>query len=179
MKPGATEALKTFWALDLDSPHKGWREPPWPGPAREQAVVATVGDTFYLISGDELEAGPLGKPVLKYLRDAYAYTPARGWRRLADLPRATETALSPAPVTPGGRLLVISGDDGTRVHLDGPDHPGFPRDIFAYDTAADRWEIVGEAPVLIANVPSATWRGNWIAVCRRCSVSGCQHCGTA
>ena len=165
-KPSATAALDVFWALDLATPGASWRElPPCPGPAREQAVMAAIGDTVYVISGDVLSAGPDGKPVLTYRTETFAYTASTGWKRLADVPHATEAALSPAPVMPDGRILVVSGDDGTRRHLDGPDHPGFPRDMLAYDPATDRWENLGEGPASIANVPSAVWHGRWLAIC--------------
>lgn len=164
-KPAATEALKVFWALDLATPGAQWRElPPCPGPGRGSTVMAAVGDTIYAISGDIPGPGPDGKPVLTYLKDCYAYTPSSGWRRLADIPRATESAVSPAPVMPDGRILAISGDDGTRRHLDGPNHPGFPLDVFAYDPAADRWDKIGESPASIADVPSAYWHGCWLAI---------------
>lgn len=164
--PDAVATLKTFWALDLIAPGAMWRElPSWPGPAREQAVAAAAGDTFYLFSGHDLGPGPDGKPMVTYLRDAYAYTAARGWRRLADQPRATEGAMSPAPVTPNGWLLAISGDDGTRVLLNGPNHPGFPHDVLAYDPAADRWKSLGKAPFSRCNAATVYWHGHWIMLC--------------
>ena len=40
--PDSTEALRTFWALDLGSEEPAWRElEPWPGPARILAAAAS------------------------------------------------------------------------------------------------------------------------------------------
>lgn len=163
--PGSIEALKTFWSLDLVTIGAQWCElEPCPGPGREQAVMATIDNTIYVISGITLVAHKDGKADRNYLRDAYAYTRAQGWRRLADPPRAIAGALSPAPIDRRGRVIIISGDDGTKRHLDGPHHPGFPLDIFAYDPQSNRWGNIGEAPFSMADVPSTFWRGDWVAV---------------
>ena len=96
----------------------------------------------------KLKPGPDGKPVREYLRDAWRYTPGQGWKRLADLPRAAAAAPSPAPLVAGSRLLVISGDDGKNVSFK-PEtaHPGFPRDVLAYDVQRDAWSAGGRGPV--------------------------------
>jgi hypothetical protein len=65
-------------------------------------------------------------------------------------------------VTPGGKLLLVTGDDGTRRKLDGPNHPGFPRDGFLYDPGADRWTAVAEGPISRGDVPTVVWRDLWI-----------------
>jgi N-acetylneuraminic acid mutarotase len=162
-RPDSTEPLHTFWVLDTSRPDSGWRElPPCPGPARLLAVVGAIGDTVYVASGVGLHAGPDGKPVRTYLQDAYAYTPARGWKRLADLPHPVAAAASPAPVTPDGQLLTLTGDDGTLVHLNGPRHPGFQQAVLAYRPAEDRWIKVGTTPFSRATVPTTVWHGKWI-----------------
>src|SRR5262245_53336947 len=97
--PSSTTALKTFWMLDLTKLDAGWKElEAWPGSGRILPVAATHAGAFYLFSGAELSADKDGKPVRKYLRDAYAYTPGVGWKKLAELSRATVAAPSPAPV---------------------------------------------------------------------------------
>src|SRR5204862_492855 len=54
--PTATEALHTFWALDLDAQKPIWRElDPWPGPARMLGVAGALDDSFYLFSGAALK----------------------------------------------------------------------------------------------------------------------------
>jgi N-acetylneuraminic acid mutarotase len=65
-------------------------------------------------------------------------------------------------MTADGQLLVLSGDDGTLVHLNGPRHPGFPQSVLAYRPAEDCWVKVGTAPFSRATVPTTVWRGKWI-----------------
>jgi N-acetylneuraminate epimerase len=161
--PTATAAMKTFWALDLDAREMRWRElEPWPGPARMLAVTAAFGDSFYLMSGTALSAGADGKPVREYLRDTYRFTPSRGWERLPDLPRPAVAAPSPAP-SQGGRVYVITGDDGANVTFQPVEkHPGFPRDTVVFDTRANSWSTLPETPHSRATVPVVEWRGRFV-----------------
>ena len=103
--PTAVAALKTFWALDLAEAKRRWRElEPWPGPERMLAVAGVQDGSFFLFSGARLMPGFDGKPVREYLRDAYRYTPGKGWRRIADLPRPAVAAPSPAIPVGAGRI---------------------------------------------------------------------------
>ena len=162
-RPDATTALATFLTMDMSAAAPAWKElPPCPGPARMLAQVGMIGSEFFVCGGVSLSAGPDGKAVRTYLHDAYAYSPAKGWRKLADMPHAIAAAPSPMPVAPTGELLVISGDDGQRGHLIGPNHPGFPQDVLAYDARRDTWRKAGEAPISRATAPTAFWNGSWI-----------------
>jgi N-acetylneuraminate epimerase len=161
-RPDATTCLDTLWALDLSQQAPCWQElPACPGGERMLAVAGAAGDWFYLLSGTKLKPGPDGKPVREYLRDAWRYAPGQGWRRLADLPRAAVAAPSPAPlVAADSVLLVISGDDGTKVgYKPETAHPGFPRDVLAYDIGRDAWSNAGQAPFSRATAPTTVWRG--------------------
>ncbi len=159
-KPDATNAMKTFWALDLAETNAKWRElEPWPGPARMLAGAAAGERAFYLFSGVDLTGDAAGKPVRRYLKDSYRFTPAKGWKRLADLPRAAVAAPSPA-IAREGKLLIISGDDGELINFEPKSaHPGFPKDVLAYDTRADNWTRVGDSPLSRATAPVVEWRG--------------------
>lgn len=162
-KPEATTAAAIFWMLDLANPADGWRVlPPCPGPARMLAQVGVIGKTVYVCGGVSLHAGSDGKAVRTYLRDAYAYEATGQWRRLADMPHGVAAAPSPMPATPAGELLVISGDDGSRAHLAGPDHPGFLQEILVYDSGRDSWRKTADAPISRATAPTVCWRGSWI-----------------
>ena len=91
------------------------------------SVAGELHGSFYLFSGARLKAGPRGKAVREYLRDAYRFTPGQGWRRLADLPCAAVAAPSPAAAA-GNSLLIFSGDDGTHVDFQSVErHPVSPR----------------------------------------------------
>lgn len=156
--PASTECLNTFWSLDASRPEAGWTSlPPCPGGARMLAVTGSLGNAFYVFSGTSLHAGPDGKPARTYLTDAWAFAPRSGWKRLADVPRAAVAAPSPAPVW-DDHLLIVSGDDGLLVNFKPPaDHPGFPRNILAYDPSADTWTNFGPSPISRAVSPTATW----------------------
>ena len=162
--PGATACLSTLWVLDIRHPEAGWRElPSCPGPPRMLAVAGSAGDSFYLFGGTKLFPKD-GKPARQYLRDAWKYSPRHGWTRLADLPRAAVAAASPAPLVDGSSLLVISGDDGVNVGFDPPArHPGFPRDVLAFDVNAETWSVrQGQVPFSRATMPVTWWRHRWI-----------------
>ena len=63
------------------------------------------------------------------------------------------------PLLSDGRLLILTGDDGTKITFKPEtEHPGFPRDILAYEPAADRWTSIGQTPFSRATVPTAVWR---------------------
>jgi N-acetylneuraminic acid mutarotase len=158
--PDATSTLNVFWALDLSKLKPQWQElPPWPGPARMLAVAAALGGSFFLAGGTDLVAGSDGKPQRIYLKDAYRYTPAQGWKRIADLPRPSVAAPSPAPTLGETMFLILGGDDGTKVGFQPLDqHPGFPGEMLAYDVSLDRWAVMGTAPVSHVTTPAVWWR---------------------
>lgn len=157
--PDATNALKNFWSLDLGLAHPKWRElEPWPGPARMLAEAGACEGDFYLISGVELSGDAKGRPVRRYLKDAYRFTPGRGWRQIADLPRAAVAAPSPA-INFQNILLVVSGDDGKLVNFEPKSaHPGFPKNVLGYDPRADKWMDLGDSPLSRATAPVVSWQ---------------------
>jgi N-acetylneuraminic acid mutarotase len=160
--PDATTSLKTFWSLDLAAAAPRWESlDPWPGPERMLAVAGVIGDSFCIFSGAKLKAAD-GKAVREFLRDAYRFTPGKGWVRLADMPRAAVAAPSPA-LTVGAKLRIATGDDGARVDF-APvrEHPGFPRDVLEYDSARDAWSVAGEVPFSRATVTAVEWRGRYV-----------------
>ncbi|WP_156514656.1 galactose oxidase [Planctomyces sp. SH-PL14] len=161
--PTATSTLHTFLMLDLAAPaaERKWAPlDPWPGPPRMLAIAAVHDGAFYLLSGTDLSADVDGKPQRKYLRDAYCFTPAHGWKKLTDLPRAAVAAPTPAPVR-SGHILVISGDDASQLHLPQPERTGFPADILAYDPATDRWLSAGRSPAPRVTVPTVKTPTGW------------------
>jgi N-acetylneuraminate epimerase len=161
--PTATNALKTFWALDLKAKPMRWQSlEPWPGPDRMLGVAGVHEGAFYLFSGVTLHPGLDGKAVRTYLQDAYRYRPGAGWTRIRDLPRAAAAAPSPAPLRESC-LLVISGDDGALVNFEPKArHPGFPREVLKYDPVTSRWTRLEESPLSRATVPTVEWTGRVI-----------------
>jgi N-acetylneuraminate epimerase len=96
--PDAGTALHTFWSLDLSASDPKWQElEPWPGPPRMFATAGAQAGSFYLFGGASLAPGSDGKPVRTPLRDAYRFTPGRGWKQIADLPRPPPPPPTPPP----------------------------------------------------------------------------------
>jgi len=139
-----------------------WRElPPLPAEPRILPVAAARGDTFYVFGGAALEQKD-GKPVRRYLRDAWRFTGDNGWKRLADLPKPAVASPSPAPVV-HGKIWLLAGDDGSLAGFTPVEkHPGFPGTIMAYDPAMDRWSEAGKVPAPRATVPCISWLGGFV-----------------
>ena len=160
--PAATQALKTFWRLDLGQRNPQWQAlPSWPGRGRMLATAGVQVGAFYLFGGAALVAGADGKPVREWLHDAYRYVPAQGWQRIADLPRAVVAAPSPTPLVQGA-LWVLGGDDGLQINLPPAQHKGFPHEVLAYDAQTDTWKTAGRMPVAHVTTPAVNWRGRWV-----------------
>ena len=157
--PSSSAALHTFWSLDLSDPSRGWSSlEPWPGPERILAVAGVLDGSFFLFSGASVSRDSSGNLVRTFLRDAYCFTPGRGWSRVADLPRAAVAAPSPAIESGPHRLLILSGDDGTQTNLSPLEkHPGFPRECLAFDTVSGVWNANGTVPFSRATVPTVPW----------------------
>lgn len=172
--PTATTAMNTLFAIDLEVVAPIWRElPRCPGPARMLAVAGAQGGlksgngadarsaspAFFLFSGVALTAGPDGKPVREYLRDAWSYSLDDGWRALAEMPRAAVAAPGPAATLDDGSMLIFSGDDGANVNFSPVEkHPGFPRTALRYDRRHDRWSAASDVPFSLATAPTTLWQ---------------------
>ena len=166
-RPDDNTALRTFWALDLSGPRAAWqwRElEPWPGPGRMLAVAGAQDRSFFLFSGAELTLDTaVGKPRRHYLTDAYRYTPGKGWRALAPLPRATVAAPTPAAPLGQSHLAIFSGDDGADWDFAAkPTHRGFPAEALLYNTITDTWAPGGRLEVARVTTPLVPWADGFV-----------------
>ena len=160
-KPDSTNALKTFWALDLNDLRGGWKTlDAWPGPGRMLASAGVNGGDFYLFGGAAMKAAADGKPVREWLRDAYVFTPGKGWKRIADLPHSVVAAPSPVPDLDGSRLLLLGGDDGAQVNAAPTEHRGFPHETLAYNIEHNEWREFGRLPFGLVTTTAVRWNGN-------------------
>jgi N-acetylneuraminic acid mutarotase len=161
--PDATNALNIFWSLDLAQTKLQWRQlEPWPGPARMLAAAGAYNESFYLFSGVSLAGDAAGKPVRRYLKDAYCFTPGKGWKQVADLPRAAVAAPSPA-MNRNNQLLIVSGDDGELVNFEPKSaHPGFPKNVIGYEPLSGKWADLGETPLSRATTSIVSWQNMFV-----------------
>ena len=159
--PSATKALDTLWILDLANPESGWSKgPSIPGPARMLPVCAATASSFFLMGGAELHPDPQGKPVRKYLRDAWRLNLRGGWQRLPDMPWPVAAAATPAPVSKN-LIWILSGDDGSQAGSPPLTHKGFPARSLAFDLEKNRWL---EGPPVVASrvtLPAVAFRNRW------------------
>jgi N-acetylneuraminic acid mutarotase len=162
--PSSTSATKTLFALDLGARDPKWRTlEPIPGAARILPVVVAQAGAIFVISGAELLTGADGKVSRRYLNDGWRYSPGadnEGWRGIADVTRPVVAA--PAIDDGASRILVFGGDDGANAHRVfelKDDHPGFSRDILAYDITTDKWSKTGLLPVSLVTTSAVKWRG--------------------
>lgn len=164
--PDSKSSEANFWSLDLSrqGTERKWQElPSWPGPSRMLSVAGVLDGAFYLFSGARLVEGRR-----EYLKDAYRYTTAQGWTRIADLPAPVVAAPATAYASPEGQLLIFGGDNGTlapRAAQLREQHPGFSTDILAYNPATNRWDVAGTIPTDIKEDAAAHPNGSlWAPV---------------
>lgn len=152
-------AMNNFWSLDLSdktAPTKSaantepfsWKElPACPGGARAFNITAAqhngYEDCVYIMSGRRQNGDNLD-----FLTDVWEYSPKSSqWRQRADVPQ---------PVLAGigigfgqSHIYVLGGDDGSmffRADELKDNHPGFPRESFAYHTITNTWTSTGTTP---------------------------------
>lgn len=163
VSPSATSASNQHWILDLDAPAKGWSEaPPLPATGRILATAAAVGNQFIIAGGCSLAPDSAGKATRTYLTDAWKFS-GNEWSRLADLPRPSVAAASPAPVM-GDSFFIVSGDDGKQAGIASPTlHKGFTREVLCHDVSNNTWATVGDLTVPPpVTLPTAPWKNGTI-----------------
>lgn len=152
---------RQLWALDLAAPSgsRRWRElEPLPGRRRMLAVAGARDGFLFVFSGTDLAPDGNGGLKREYLRDAWRYRPAGGWKRLADLPEPRVAAPGPAVAAGAAQLLVLGGDNGANAGRAGElrdRHPGFEPGILAYHTINDTWTTAGSLPKVVGPDPQS------------------------
>lgn len=155
--PGATTTLSTLWTLDLAARQPRWVKQTDLPTGRMLAVAAGADRAFWLVGGVDLGT----KGERRYLKDAWRYDPAQGWKRLADLPAPVCAAPSPAPTDRTG-FYLLGGDDGTQVGVAPEKQRGFGRTLLRYDVKVARWIDAGEMAAAHVTTPCVAWGGTWV-----------------
>ncbi|MEO5997301.1 MAG: galactose oxidase [Chitinophagaceae bacterium] len=145
----------------------------WPGPARMQAISASLRNNFFLFSGIDLIENSTGGTDRLILKDAYKYVPGKvnfangNWVKLSDMPRGVAAGASPAPTLGSDRILFPGGlDSATAKHKDPSTFPGFVTDLLAYDLNSNTFLNFGDLPhnSTRVTVPAAKWNGQWVII---------------
>jgi N-acetylneuraminic acid mutarotase len=161
--PASTRASRHLWMLDLSENRPHWRRlEDCPGSGRILPVFSAYGGSLYLASGAELRADSDGRPVRRYLRDAWRYQPGSGWRAMRPAP----TPMVAAPLLSRVEAIyVFGGDDGenaAHVQKLKDDHPGFRRRITAWKPEDGTWTDVAEYPAGLVTSMAVAWNGQLI-----------------
>lgn len=154
--PATTTAYRTFWSYNLKNPAEGWRElEAWSGPPRFLATMTAAGNGLYLSGGADFQGG---KRV--FLKDAYAFNPGKGWRRIADMPIPLQAGMA---AELHGKPAVFGGNDGSWADRESdPAHPGFRREILAFDPSTNTWTGEGRMPASLVTSAIAKWQGSLV-----------------
>ena len=160
-------ALHNVWSLDLsnwdlaklDLETLVWKElPPMPAGPRAYHITANQHDGYrqaiYVISGRR----QMGRQP-EFLKDVWQFTPSTGqWKRRADVPQCV---MAGTGVGYGqSHLFVLGGADGSlwdRVDQLRDDHPGFPKQAWAYHTITDTWTSAGSMPANHVTTVALSW----------------------
>lgn len=160
---GLSSAGKKVWTLDLSQPgdlkDAKWTElPSLPGPTRAFHQVAVQHDGFreaiYVIGGRREEAGET-----QFLSDVWQYVPeTKTWRQRSDAP---QVIMAGEAIGIGqSHIFILGGADesnwGKADELK-DNHPGFPKDIFAYHTITDTWTRAGLMPENQVTTTAVRW----------------------
>lgn len=182
---GLETAMTNFWALDLSKlPDCSWKKLlPWPGPSRAFNITVAQhngkANCIYVISGRHKEADDGEKSETRFLSDVYEfnpdnydpemYNPETGeytglsrtktpWRRRADTPQCV---MAGTGIGIGqSHIFVLGGADGSlffKADQLKDDHPGFPKEAFAYHTITDTWIPAGRLPANHVTTTPVKW----------------------
>nr|WP_146531311.1 sodium/solute symporter [Novipirellula artificiosorum] len=156
-------AMNNFWSLDLSQKNNPdafvWRElSTWSDEPRAFNITATqhngYEDCVYVISGRRP-----GHQGIEFLRDVWQYTPRTDtWQPRQDVPRSmcAGTGIGFGQ----SHLFVLAGDDGALFDKTDElkdEHPGFPKEAFAFHTITDTWTSLGATPSNQVTTTAARW----------------------
>ena len=156
-------AMNNFWSLDLSQKSNPnafvWRElSAWSDEPRAFNLTTAqhngYEDCVYVISGRRT-----GRDGLEFLRDVWQYTPRTNhWRQMQDAPRSVcaGTGIGFGQ----SHLFVLGGDDGAlfdKADELKDEHPGFPKEAFAFHTITDTWTSLGAIPSNQVTTTAVRW----------------------
>lgn len=157
-------AMNNFWSLNLenrDDPELfKWKQlPAWPGTGRAFNLTLAqhngYHDCIYVLSGRRQQGDQV-----EFLKDVWEFTPGTSqWRPRSDVPRCVMAA--PGVSIGQSHLFVFGGADGSlffKADELKDEHPGFPKESFAYHTITDTWTLLGTSPANHVTTTAVKWR---------------------
>ncbi|WP_234824052.1 sodium:solute symporter family transporter [Bremerella cremea] len=160
---GLASATNLLWSLDLstsaDFTQLEWKTlAPLPGLTRSFNLVAQQHDGFndsiYVIGGRREENGQT-----QFLSDVWQYVPKTNtWKQRASAPRVI-MAGEAIGIGQSHIFVLGSADESNFDQVDQlkDNHPGFPRQAFAYHTITDTWIEAGETPENLVTTTAVRW----------------------
>lgn len=186
--------VSSSFQLDLDDEHLGWKSiPALPiAMSHSVAVVQSNGHypCIYVIGGRSATASGISD----LHKSTFCYDPVlQKWQELSDVSdgkKATNLSAATAVAVGDNHILLIGGDKGDIFHkiesynaaisksasekerqrLSAEKlqlvthHPGFSRDVYLYNTRADKWQKLGELPFYGQVTTTAVKWGNDIFI---------------
>lgn len=168
---GLDSAMNNLWSLDLsqkDAPTgfqwKQLPDCPWSPRALNITVHQHNGynECIYVISGRRQQGTEADK--VEFLTDTWEYCPAtEQWRQRADIPTC---AMAGTGIDVGqSHLFILGGADGSnffRADELKDDHPGFPKQAWAYHTITNTWTSAGSIPANHVTTVAVRWKDDII-----------------
>lgn len=159
---------------------------PEEGPVRSFPLVTSqhdgFGDRLYVIGGRRFLDGRDQENLLNLQanKDGWSFDPAKfkadqfdpktgryegpsPWKRIADapVPLTAGSAVNFGPahilVPAAATLEILHQTVRDGVAMKDFDHPGFPRDVYAYHTVTDTWAAIGTSPLAQVTTPAVRW----------------------
>ncbi len=159
---GEQDAENRMWIYDPAA--DSWSEgEAMPARGRFLHQMAVIGHTLYVLGGIGLVEGENGRKQRDMLTEAWSYSEATGWRRLAYLPHFCAAAPTPAPVI-NGRIYMLGGDDASVKGFTPQNHPGFHNQSLCYNPATNEWADAGRIAAARAVLPCAVWNGHAVII---------------
>ena len=159
------KAQLLFYKLELkpgkDPQSARWEQlTAWPGVGRFGAAIVTQSngeaEQLYFFGGKSQDG---------YLKDAYAYDPAKNkWRRISSLPRA---ALYSAILPMGqSHIVLFSGSDGHDAEkaIALKDEYHMVKDVLAYHSITNTWIRLDDIPTGVAGAVALKWNSKLLLI---------------
>ena len=168
---GLDSAMNNLWALDLsqkdDPTGFQWKQLP-DGPWSPRALNITVrqhngyNECVYVISGRRQQGADTDN--VEFLTDTWEYSPAtKQWRQRADVPTCV---MAGTGIDVGqSHIFILGGADGSNFFRGNElkdNHPGFPKQAWAYHTITDTWTSAGTIPANHVTTIAVRWKDDII-----------------